>query len=324
VAVTEPPRFPLASLPTPLVPARRLAIAIGSAPILVKRDDLTGFALAGNKARKLELLVADALAVGADTLLTGGGPGSNHCQATAAAARVAGLACVLVMYDRAPAREHPNLRLARAFGAEVRFTGDPDRISVDRAMEALAEELAGAGRRPYVIPRGGASALGAAAYALAVRELTEQLAAQAVEPAVVVVAAGSCGTHAGLLAGTVAGGHPWRVVGAAVSRPVEESRARILELSRACAGLLETRAPAEGDVEVVDAIGPGYGVPSPEGVAAGRLAAWTEGLLLDPVFTAKALGMLLGMVREGLDGPAVFVHTGGLPSALHEGGLWDA
>lgn len=322
--MSEPPRFPLASLPTPLVPARRLADAIGSAPILVKRDDLTGFALAGNKARKLELLVGDALAVGADALVTGGGAGSNHCQATAAAARVAGLACVLVMYGRAPAREHPNLRLARAFGAEVRFTGDPDRRSVDRGLDAVAEELAVAGRRPYVIPRGGASALGAAAYALAVPELVGQLAAEAVEPAVVIVAAGSCGTHAGLLAGTLAGGHPWRVVGAAVSRSVAESRTRVLELSRACAELLGTRAAIEGDVEVADAIGPGYGVPSRAGVAAARLGARTEGLLLDPVFTAKALGALLAMVREGLGGPAVFVHTGGVPSVLHEGGLWDA
>jgi D-cysteine desulfhydrase len=290
----------------------------------VKRDDLAGFALAGNKARKLEFLVADALSGGCDVLVTGGGPGSNHCQATAAAARVAGMACVLVLWGEQPAKEHPNLRLARAFGAEVRFTNDPERGSVDRGLEEAATGLRDAGRAPYVIPRGGASALGAVAYALAADELAEQLQASGVKPGAVVVAAGSCGTQAGLVAGVVARGYPWRVVGAAVSRPVDESRERVLDLARGCAGLLGTPEASEDDVDVRDARGPGYGLPSPEGVAAARLAAETEGLLLDPVFTAKAFAVLVSMIRDGLDAPAVFVHTGGLASVLSEGGLWDA
>jgi len=322
--VTLPHRFPLAALPTPLERAERLERALGGPPIYVKRDDLTGFAVAGNKARKLEFLVADALSGRCDVLVTGGGPGSNHCQATAAATRVAGLACVLVLYGEEPAEEHPNLRLARAFGADVRFTKDPERRSVDPALEEAANELRAAGRAPYVIPRGGASALGAVGYALAADELAEQLVASRVEPGVVVVAAGSCGTQAGLVAGTVGGGHPWRVVGAAVSRPIDECRKRVLDLARGCASILGTRQAAEDDVDVRDARGPGYGLPSPEGVAAARLAAGTEGLLLDPVFTAKAFAVLVSMVQGGLDAPAVFVHTGGLASALSEGGLWDA
>jgi len=323
MAVTLPPRFPLAALPTPLRRAERLERALGGPPIYVKRDDLTGFAVAGNKARKLEFLVADALSGGSDVLVTGGGPGSNHCQATAAAARVAGMACVLVVYGEPPAKEHPNLRLARAFGADVRFTKDPERRSVDRALEEAANELLAAGRAPNVIPRGGASALGAVAYALAADELAEQLAASRVEAGVVIVATGSCGTQAGLVAGTVGRGRPWRVVGAAVSRPVDECRKRVLDLARGCAGILGTREAAEDDVDVRDALGPGYGLPSPEGVAAARLAAETEGLLLDPVFTAKAFAVLVSMVQGGFDAPAVFVHTGGLASVLSEGGLWD-
>jgi len=290
----------------------------------VKRDDLTGFAVAGNKARKLEFLVADALSEGCDVLVTGGGPGSNHCQATAAAARVAGMACVLVLYGEQPAKEHPNLRLTRAFGAEVRFTNDPERSSVDGGLNEAAAGLRDAGRVPYVIPRGGASALGAVAYALAADELAEQLVASKVEPRVVVVATGSCGTQAGLVAGTVGGGHPWRVVGAAVSRPADQCRKRVLDLARGCAGLLGTREAAEDDVDVRDARGSGYELPSPEGVAAARLAAETEGLLLDPVFTAKAFAVLVSMVQGGLDSPAVFVHTGGVASVLSERGLWDA
>lgn len=322
--MTLPPRFPLAALPTPLRRAEHLERALGGPAIYVKRDDLTGFAAAGNKARKLEFLVADALSGECEVLVTGGGPGSNHCQAAAAAARVASLSCVLVLYGEQPAKEHPNLRLARAFGAEVRFTNDADRGSVDGGLEETAAGLRAAGRAPYVIPRGGATALGAVAYALAADELAEQLRASKVEPGVVVVAAGSCGTQAGLVAGAVGGGRPWRVVGAGVSRPVDECRERVLDLARGCAGLLGTPEADEGDVDVRDARGPGYGLPSPEGVAAARLAAETEGMLLDPVFTAKAFAVLVSMVRGGLAAPAVFVHTGGVASVLSEGGLWDA
>lgn len=317
-----PPRFALALLPTPLQPAERLARALGSGPIHVKRDDLVGFALAGNKARKLEFLLADALERGSDTLVTGGGPGSNHCQAAAAAARVGGLDCRLVLYGGEPERAPTGLRLARAFGAEIRFTGDPDRSSVDRGLERTAAELVEAGRRPYVVPRGGASPLGSVGYALAVEELAGQLACGGVTPEVVVVATGSCGTQAGLVAGTVAAGRPWRIVGAAVSRPIEECRARVLELARGCAALLGLPPADDGDVDVRDARGPGYGVPSPEGRKAARLAAEQEGLLLDHTFTAKAMAALVELVREGLRGPMVFVHTGGTASLL-DGKGWE-
>ena len=315
------PRLSLAALPTPLRRAERLERALRAPPLWIKREDLAGFALAGNKVRKLEFLVADALERGCDTMLTGGGPGSNHCQATAAAARVAGLACSLVLYGQEPSPAPANLRLARSFGAEVRFTGDPDRASVDRTLEEEAARLAAEGGRPYVVPRGGATALGAVGYALAVEELAGQLAGEGVEPQMVVVATGSCGTQAGLVAGTVGGGHPWRVVGASVSRPPGECRGRVLLLAEECASLLGVPPPRDDNVEVLDARGPGYGVPSAEGAEAADLAAGTEGLLLDPVFTAKAMGALIGMVRQGRDGPLVFIHTGGTTALLEERGF---
>jgi len=315
------PRFPLATLPTPLQRALRLEEELAGPPIWVKRDDLTGFALAGNKARKLEFLVADALAQGCDVLLTGGGPGSNHCQATAAAARVAGLGIRLVLYGREPAAPPGNLRLALALGADVTFTGDDDRASVDAGLERSAAEVRAAGRRPYVIPRGGATALGAAGYALAVDELAEQLRRRDVESPTVVVATGSCGTQAGLVAGAAAHGLPWRIVGASTSRPPEECRERVLGIGTGCADLLGTTRPEPDRIEVLDARGTGYRRPSPEAREAADIAARTEGLLLDPVFTAKAMGVLIRMVREGMGETSVFVHTGGVPALFDEGGV---
>ena len=314
--MSRPPRVPLAALPTPLQRAERLERALGAPPLYLKRDDLTGFALAGNKARQLELLLGEAVALGCDSLVTGGGPGSNFCQAAAAAARVAGLRCVLVLYGREPLPPSTNLALARAFGAEVRFTGRPERESVDLALEAAAVELEAAGCRPYRVPRGGATAVGAAGYALAVADLAAQLEAERVTPELLVVATGSGGTQAGLVAGTLAGGHRWRVVGASVSRPVTECAARVLALARGAAALLGLPAPAAGQVEVHDVRGPGYGIASIEGDQAAGLAAATEGLLLDPVFSAKALGLLARLVAEGAGGPLVFWHTGGIPAAL--------
>jgi D-cysteine desulfhydrase len=320
---TEPgpaERFPLAALPTPLTQAPRLARAIGCAELWVKRDDLTGFVLAGNKARQLERLVADALAVGADTLVTGGGAGSNYCAGTAAAARVAGLRSVLVLYgDPASTTErdthpHPNLALARWHGAEIRFTGVADRASVDPVLDQVAAEVRAGGGRPYLVPRGGASVVGTLAYLDAARELAAQLETVGVRPATVLVAAGSGGTAAGLVAGAAADGNPWHVLAAAVSRPPAETAQRMLRLAELAAERLGLPPATAADIEVTDARGPGYGIPSAAGERAAELAGSTEGLLLDPVFSAKALGVLLD--RPAPPGPIVFWHTGGQAAAL--------
>ena len=305
----------LAVLPTPLVAAPRLAAALGLPSLLVKRDDLTGFAVAGNKARTLECLLADAQQQRADVLVTGGTAGSNFVQAAAAAAAWAGLRCVLVLAGPpVAATSHPNLAAATAWGAEVRFTGDPDRTSVDRALPHVAAEQVAAGATPYVSPRGGASVAGTQGFRLAVDELLAQLDEHDHEgDPVVVGAAGAGGTLAGLVAGLVAHERPLRVVGASVSRPVEQVRALVLELACAVADRRGEPRPTADDVEVVDARGPGHGTASPAGDLAAALALRTEGLVLDPVYTAKALSVLAEVAAGG---PALFWHTGGLLDAV--------
>jgi D-cysteine desulfhydrase len=325
------PRVPLATLPTPLLRAPRLSEAVGL-EIWIKRDDMTGLLLGGNKARKLEFLCGEALDGGADTLVTGGGPGSNHVQLTAAAAARLGLGCVAVCYgtgapgDAAgrPAGSAPEepvgLRLTRRLGADVVFTGSPDRASVDVRLEEVAAKLTADGRHPYVIPRGGASATGAVGYAVAACELADQLFAASISaPATVLLATGSCGTQAGLLAGTGLSGPAFDVLGVPVSRPPAECVARIVGLATECTRRLGgERVFTDADVRLLGGyLGPGYGKVSPEGDAAARLAARTEGLVLDPVFTAKAMAALVAEARAGrLAGPVVFLHTGGTPAAL--------
>ena len=301
----------LALLPTPLVDAPRLAEALGLPSLLVKRDDLTGFAVAGNKARQLEGLLAEAAAVRADVIVTGGTPGSNFVQAAAAAAAYAGLRCVLVLAGPPVGlRSHPNLAAATGWGAEVRFTGEADRGSVDRWLPQVAAELSGQGARPLVVPRGGASATGAEGYRRAVDELLDQLGRQ--RP-VVLVAAGAGGTLAGLVAGAVATGRTLQVVGASVSRPVDEVTARVLALSRELAVRRGEPLPEPCDVRVVDARFAGHAVAAAEGAAAAAIALRTAGLVLDPVYTAKALAVL---PRVAAGRPALFWHTGGLLDAV--------
>ena len=331
----RPARARLATLPTPLVAAPRLTQALRAGALYVKRDDLTGFAIGGNKARPLEFLIAAATADRADTLVTGGAPGSNFCAAAAAAALWAGLRCELVLAGKPPRLPGPALALALAWGASARWTGTADRASVDDQLPRAAAALASSGHRPYLIPRGGATGLGAIGYALAAFELHEQLAAIGVGAARVVVAVGSGGTLAGLVAGNVALGRPWTLVGASVSRPAEEASVRVLALARECTHLLgravapdpapggsargvgrpapATAEPQPADVAVVDARGPGHGLPSPEGGAAGEQAMRTEGLMVDPVYTAKALAQV---PRYADGGNMVFWHTGGMLDAV--------
>jgi 1-aminocyclopropane-1-carboxylate deaminase/D-cysteine desulfhydrase-like pyridoxal-dependent ACC family enzyme len=350
--ITLPGRVPLAVLPTPLLPAPRLASALGAGTLLIKRDDLTGFCHAGNKARPLEFLLAAALSEDADTLVTGGAPGSNFCAAAAAAAQRAGLGCRLVIAGQ-PAPPGPALALALAWGATVSWTGSSDRGSVDAGLTGAAADLAAAGHRPYLIPRGGATAIGAVGFALAAAELAGQLAGRGAGRARVVVPVGSGGTLAGLVAGNVLLGRPLALAGGSASRPPGEAAARVLALARDCLRLLApngagapdgpdapqsaagagpARKVTEADVIVSDVRGPGHGLPSEPGTAAARLAMRPEGLLADPGYTAKALPLAAAAPQAGGpqpdaagrapapppeaagDGaaPVVFWHTGGL------------
>jgi len=321
------PRVPLGFFPTPLQEASRLSAAIGGPRLWIKRDDLTGFGMGGNKIRGLEFLLADALALGADTLVTGAGPQSNAVRATAAVAAHFGLAMNAVYWGTPPPQVEGNYRLVRVLGAHIHFTGDTDRASVDTHIEAIAAELRQHGRRPYVIPRGGACVLGTLGYVRAVYELAEQCAICNIKPDAVVLAAGSCGTHAGLLAGTHLLGLPWRVEGFTVSRPVADVRVQVHHLAQTTlARLGVTGTIPESNVIVHDGfVGPGYGVPTSEAAAAIRLVASSEGIFLDPTYTGKAMAGLMAFVHAGhfrQDETLIFLHTGGEPALFVGEGSW--
>jgi len=320
------PRYPLAHFPTPLLPMPRLGRALGGVELWCKRDDLISFGLGGNKVRGLELLLAEALASGSDTLVTGAGAQSNHVRATAAAAARVGLGCTAVFWGKPPARVDGNYRITRMLGAQPLFTGDMDRSSVDRAIESACEELQLQGRKPYLIPRGGACALGALAHALAALELFQQCRQAGITPELVVLATGSGGTHAGWLLGTKALGSPWEIHSYTVSREVDAARDQVARLACEAAALLglDWRFAPEQAIVHGGFIGAGYGIPSPEAAAAIRLAGRTEGVLLDPAYTGKAMAGFLDHRRRGLisQRSAVFLHTGGEPAFFAGDGEW--
>jgi L-cysteate sulfo-lyase len=299
----------LAHLPTPLEPADRLGAALGLPPgrLWVKRDDCTGLATGGNKARKLELLVADAIAGGCDVLVTAGGPQSNHARSTAAAAARAGMGCVLAFNSDPPASVEANQLLDVIYGAERRFQGPIAMDDLDAAVERIAGELRADGRRPYVIPVGGSSPLGASAYVTAADEIVTQLGH---EDLLVVTATGTGGTQAGLAARL---GHD-RVLGIDVGA-LADPLAAVRRLAIAVAGLRGLPAPTREPRLVRDQIGAGYGAATDACRAAIRLAARTEGLLLDPVYSGKAMAGLMALPRSALEGRAVvFLASGGVPA----------
>ncbi len=316
------------ALPTPFEPLPRLGAALGMEPgaLWVKRDDVNGLGGGGNKARKLEYLCADAIARGCDVLVTGGGQQSNHVRMTAAAANRLGLACVVVVPGDLPASATGNVLLDELLGPEtVRVaTGgkELDYYAVEAAIVATTERLAGDGHRPYGIPVGGASPVGALGYVWAAAELLGQAVdAMGAEPEIVVVADGSGGTHAGLAVGL---GDHGRILGVDVgARPDLDSvlPAKTAEVA-ALAGLPE---PSGAVVVDHDQVGRAYADLTDACRDALVLAARTEGLLLDPVYTGKAMAGLVAARADGRIGPTtrtVFLHTGGTP-ALFAAGVGD-
>lgn len=313
------PRVSLVLEPTPLHPAPRLSAELG-VPILFKRDDLAGTGLGGNKLRALEYLIADALDRRCDCLVTGAGPQSNWTMLTALACLRSGIEPHVVCYGSAAADEG-NMRLHRWLGTDVRFTGEADRSSVDAGIERVAAELGAAGRQPYVVPRGGATPLGALGYVRASAELAGQLEALGERPAGLWLGTGSCGTQAGLVAGAALTGACYSVTGVTVSRPESECRERIAALAAGAAALAGVTTSLASPEVVGGWIGPGYGKPSPGGQAAAHLVAVTESVFLDPVFGAKAMAALIARCRAGqVQGTQVFLVSGGAPTLFTAAG----
>jgi D-cysteine desulfhydrase family pyridoxal phosphate-dependent enzyme len=318
------PRYPLATLPTPLHRARNLETALGPRcpRIYLKRDDLTGLAFGGNKARKLEYLLADALANEATTLVTEGAAQSNHARITAAAAAIAGLRSVLVLDARQGSEVAGNLLLDHLLGAEVRIV--PDKATRAALMASIGGELRAAGERPYVIPTGGSVPIGAAGYVTMVAELVEQLLSAGEAPSRLYFPTGSLGTQAGLAVGARAFAAPFVVYGVAVEHPVEKLIADGAALASGTAELLGIDQCFDASDIAIDGayIGAAYGVPTAEGIEAIRLLARTEAIFLDPVYSGKAMAALINHARAGALDPneaVVFLHTGGGPSLFATG-----
>jgi len=314
------PRTRLAPLPTPLEDAPRLARALtgagGGPRILIKRDDLTGLGMGGNKVRKLEYHLGEALAERCDVLVTTGAIQSNHCRVTAAAARRAGIDAVLVLRPGESEAVQGNLLLDRLLGARVRIAPRPDAVeaTINEELEALRAE----GRRPYFVPKGASTPLGAAAYLEAFWELLHQTTARDEQVDAVVFCTGSGGTHAGLAAGAALFQCGVEVVGIGDGARRSELAPIVSALVRGMADRLgmDLAVPPD-DIVIHEEYGGTYGVPTDGCLDAIRLAARTEGLILDPVYTGKAMAGLADLVRRGRwgdGGTVVFWHTGGQPA----------
>ena len=304
--------------PTPIQKLERLTKELGGPDIYIKRDDLLGLAAGGNKTRKLEFLVADALEKGADTLVTCGAVQSNHCRLTLAAAVVEGLKCRLVLEERVPGSYSEdasgNNFLYRLLGVEsIRVV--PGGSDMDAALESVAEEIRAEGRVPYVIPGGGSNPIGATGYVACAQEILSQTFERGIPIDRVVTASGSSGTHAGLVTGLY-GDIP--VVGINVSRPKEPQEELVYALvQETVARVGRSEIPRDGVLCFGDYVGPGYSRPTPEMGEAVRMLARLEGILLDPVYTGKTMAGLIDLVRKGFfrrDESVLFIHTGGSPA----------
>ena len=298
--------------------------ALGGPKVWIKRDDMLGLTPGGNKTRKLEFLMGDALAKGADTLITCGAPQSNHCRITLAAAVKEGLKCRFVIEERIPNSYDPNASgnnfIFRLLGVDA-ITVVPGGSNMAEAMEKVAAQARSEGRKPYIIPGGGSNAIGGLGYVACAQELQQQLFEMGQPMDYVVVGSGSSGTHGGLVAGFLGNNIKIPLVGVGVSRDPADQNPLVLKEAQAIMDLLQTgiRVPPEAVVSHGDWWRPKYSVPNPAMVEAVQMLARTEAILLDPVYTGKIMAGLIGLSRKGFfkaDDNVLFLHTGGA-TALH-------
>jgi D-cysteine desulfhydrase len=307
---------------TPIEKLARLSRELGGPTIYMKRDDLLGLAGGGNKTRKLEFLVAEALARGADTLITCGAVQSNHCRLTLAAAVKEGLKCRLVLEERVPGSYDPesagNNFLFRLMGVEE-IKVVPGGSDVMAAMQAVADEVAGEDRKAYVIPGGGSNPVGATGYVACAEEILSQTFDLGINIDRIICASGSAGTHAGLVTGFHGNNSNIPVVGINVSRPKDDQEELVYDLVQSTAKHVGVNSdiPREAVVCFDDYVGPGYSLPTPEMAEAVRMLARLEGVLIDPVYTGKTMAGLIDLARKGTfkkDENILFIHTGGSPA----------
>lgn len=313
------PKKELGFFPTPLEELYRLSEALGGPRILMKRDDQTGLALGGNKTRKLEFLVGDALDQGCDTLITGGAAQSNHCRQTAAAAAASGLPCHLVLGGTAPDNLDGNLLLDYLLGANIHWSGE---FRKGETIPEVAGQLKQEGFKPYIIPYGGSNATGAAGFVYAVAELKAQLNEMRIEVSHVFFASSSGGTQAGLVLGARMFNQLFVPIGIGIEKGEvgEDSlEVQVMNIANTTAKRLkiDTQFSLKDITVRNDYIGEGYGIVGELEREAIRLTAQTEGILLDPVYTGRAMGGLIDMIRRSeisRSDTVLFWHTGGVPA----------
>lgn len=313
------PRIRLAHLPTPLEPMPRLTALLGGPELWIKRDDCTGLSTGGNKTRKLEYLMAEAMDQGADMVLTQGATQSNHARQTAAAAAKLGLDCHIILEDRTGYNE-PNYRLNGnvlldvLHGATIEHRGPG--LDMNAELLAVTETFRAKGRRPYAIPGGGSNATGALGYVTCALELLAQMVERGISFDHMVTATGSAGTHAGLIVGLKALNAQLPLLGIGVRAPQEVQEANVFRLAQAVEEKLGTQGVVsrEDVVANCDYIGQGYGIPADSTLEAIDLFARQEAILLDPVYSGKGAAGLIDLIRRGhfkKGERVVFLHTGG-------------
>ena len=317
--IAQFPRVKLCQAPTPLELLPNLTKALGGPQIWMKRDDLTGMGLGGNKVRKLEFLAGEAVAQGADHLVTQGAVQSNHVRQTAAVAMKLGMRCTAVLEHRIETNDPAylgsgNVLLDEIMGIEIQYR--PGGSDMQAAIDEVGNTLKSGGGKPYVIPGGGSNAVGATGYAAVAGELVQQANDMGLRIDRLVHATGSAGTQAGLVAGLHAMSSPIRVLGIGVRNPKDKQEAAVLKLARATAERLgiEREVPAELVEANCDYVGSGYGRPTPGMVEAVQMVARTEGIFLDPVYSGKGMAGLIDLIRTGYfkrGENVVFLHTGG-------------
>jgi D-cysteine desulfhydrase family pyridoxal phosphate-dependent enzyme len=313
------PRFPLAQLPTPVEELKALSRQLAGPQILIKRDDQTGLALGGNKTRKLEFLVGDALAQDADTLVTLGAAQSNHCRQTAAAAAKAGLRCELILNGQRPDLANGNLLLNEILGANPHWIERPQRAA---KLQELDAQLRAQGRQPYLIPVGGSNGVGATGYVVAMLELAEQLRVSSRRVDHIFFGTSSGGTQAGVVLGARTAGFTGRLHGLSIDKNDPEHfeyEAEVAQIANDCAAYIGSpvRVTREDMNVVYGYKGEGYGVVGALERDAIRLLARSEGIVLDPVYAGRAFGALVDLIRKGTFRQAetvLFWHTGGAPA----------